>query len=365
MTEKIKVFIIDDSALARHLLTEILESDPQIKVIGTAADPYIAVKKLRKEAPDVITLDIEMPRMDGITFLRKLMSQHPLPVVVISGLTRKSSEMAMKALELGAVEVMHKPHMNDIEGFEEVRIRLIDRIKAASLSRVSRKNQENQKVQKIQHRVIPVVPKFTADVILPPRITVNAPKTTEKIIAIGASTGGTEAIRELLSPLPADMPGMVIVQHMPEVFTKSFAHRLDQLCALSIKEAEHGDAVIRGIVLIAPGNKHMILKRTGNRYRVEIVDGPLVSRHRPAVDVLFRSVARDAGKNSIGIILTGMGDDGARGLLEMKQAGGHTIAQDEKSCVVFGMPKEAIKLDAADKILPLDQISRYIHSFNL
>ena len=359
MTEEIKVFIIDDSALARQLLTKILESDPQIKVIGTAADPYIAAKKLSREAPDVITLDLEMPRMDGLTFLRKLMSQHPLPVVVISSQTKRSSETAMKALEYGAVEVMDKTELENVDRLEEGKIRLIDRVKAASLSNISRK------ASKIQQSLSPIPPKYTADAVLPPIKTAAVPKTTEKVIAIGASTGGTEAIRELLISLPANIPGMVIVQHMPEVFTKSFADRLDQLCALSVKEAEHGDVLLRGRVLIAPGNKHMILKRVGSRYSVEIIGGPLVSRHRPSVDVLFRSVARSAGKNSVGIILTGMGDDGARGLLEMKQAGAYTIAQDEKSCVVFGMPKEAVKLKAVDKTLPIDQISRYILSYNV
>lgn len=359
MAEIIKVFIIEDSALSRQMITEALESDPQIKVIGTAADPYIAAQKLSREAPDVITLDIVMPRMDGITFLRKLMSQHPLPVVVISSLTKKSSETAMKALEYGAVEVMAKPHFFDKQSIEEAKIRLIDRVKAASLTSVSRKvhpthdNRQN---------ILPVKPRFNADAVLPPQKISPAPFTCEKVIAIGASTGGTEAIRQLLSTLPVRTPGIVIVQHMPEVFTRSFADRLNQLCDLSVKEAEPGDVVQRGHVLIAPGNRHMILRRTGSRYTVDIMEGPLVSRHRPSVDVLFRSVARYAGRNSIGVLLTGMGDDGAKGLLEMQQAGAHTIAQDEKSCVVFGMPKEAIKLGAADKVLSLDLISRYMLS---
>lgn len=350
MSGKIKVFIIDDSALMRQMLTEILNSDPQIKVIGSAADPFIAAKKLATEAPDVITLDIEMPRMDGITFLSKLMSQHPLPVVVVSSLTGKGSETAIKALEHGAVEVMQKPDFQEQHGRDELRVRLIDSIKAARISKVSRK---------VQIKSIQVVPKISADAVIAPNQRSSMVKTTEKVIAVGASTGGTEALRAFLTALPADSPGIVIVQHMPEMFTKSFAKRLNELCAITVKEAEQGDSVLRGRALIAPGNKHMLLKRSGARYYVEVADGPLVNRHRPAVDVLFRSTAQFAGKNSIGIIMTGMGDDGARGLLEMREAGAYTIAQDEKSCVVFGMPKEAIKRNAVDKVISLDQIGRH------
>ena len=353
MTSKIKVFIIDDSALMRQMLTEILSSDPQIKVIGSAADPFIAAKKLAAEAPDVITLDIEMPRMDGITFLGKLMSQHPLPVVVISSLTGKGSETAIKALEQGAVEVMPKPDFHCAQSREEGRVRLIDSVKAARLSKVGRR---------IQPKAVQVVPKYTADAVLAPIQRGSMVKTTEKVIAVGASTGGTEALRTFLTALPADSPAVVIVQHMPEMFTKSFAKRLNELCAITVIEAENGDSVIRGRALIAPGNKHMLLRRSGARYYVEVSDGPLVNRHRPSVDVLFRSTAQFAGRNSVGIIMTGMGDDGARGLLEMKQAGAHTIAQDEKSCVVFGMPKEAIKLNAVDKTLPLEMIGSYLLS---
>lgn len=351
MSTKIKVFIIDDSALMRQMLTEILESDPQIKVIGSAADPFIAAKKLAAEAPDVITLDIEMPRMDGITFLGKLMSQHPLPVVVISSLTGKGSETAIKALEQGAVEVMPKPDFHSPASIEETRIRLIDSVKAARVSKVGRK---------VPRKPMEVVPKYSADAVLAPTQPGSMLKTTEKVVAIGASTGGTEALRALLTALPPDAPGIVIVQHMPELFTKSFATRLNQLSRISVKEAENGDSVIRGRALIAPGNKHMVLKRSGARYFVEVVDGPLVNRHRPAVDVLFRSVAKVAGRNSVGVIMTGMGDDGARGLLEMKQAGAYTIAQDEKSCVVFGMPKEAIKLKGVTKVLPLELIGNHV-----
>lgn len=351
MTSKIKVFIIDDSALIRQLLSEILNSDPRIQVIGSAADPFIAAKKLATEVPDVITLDIEMPRMDGITFLGKLMSQHPVPVVVISSLTGKGSETAIKALELGAVEVMQKPNFHNKQSLEEEKVRLIDRVKAARLSKVARK---------IQVKPIQVVQKYSADAVLPPAQRRSLVKTTEKVVAIGASTGGTEALRAFLMAMPADAPGVVIVQHMPELFTKSFAKRLNELCAINVKEAENGDTVLRGRALIAPGNTHMLLRRSGARYYVEVTTGPLVNRHRPSVDVLFRSTAQYAGRNSVGIIMTGMGDDGAKGLLEMKQAGAHTVAQDEKSCVVFGMPKEAIKLNAVDKVLPLEMIAGHV-----
>ncbi|EMR03987.1 protein-glutamate methylesterase/protein-glutamine glutaminase [Cesiribacter andamanensis] len=351
--EKIKVFIIDDSALMRQVLTDLLQADPQLKVIGTAADPFIAAKKLAEEAPDVITLDIEMPRMDGLTFLKKLMAQHPVPVVVISSLTDRGSESALRALEYGAVEVMKKPEELRGQALEEVGIRLIDSIKAARNARIRRRPAGT--VQ--PGTMAPPAPKYSADVIMAPASGRSMLRTTEKVVAVGASTGGTEALRVFLSALPLDAPGILIVQHMPEMFTKSFAKRLNELCRISVKEAEHGDTVIRGRALIAPGNKHMLLKRSGARYFVEVVEGPLVNRHRPSVDVLFRSVATFAGSNSVGVLMTGMGADGAQGLQELKKSGAHTIAQDEKSCVVFGMPKEAIKLGAADKVLSLEQIA--------
>ncbi len=347
---KIKVLIVDDSAIVRQTLAEILSSDPQIEVIGTASDPYIAAKRIQNEVPDVITLDIEMPRMDGLTFLKKIMTQHPIPVVVISSLTDKGSETAMRALEYGAVEIITKPTLSTKQFIEESKIRLCDVVKAASIAKLRKK---------MYPPTVVVQPKYTADVIIP-KVAINETsmiKTTEIVISVGASTGGTEALRVFLEALPVDCPGIVIVQHMPEHFTKSFANRLNDLCKISVKEAENGDTVLRGRALIAPGNKHTLLKRSGARYYVEVKDGPLVNRHRPSVDVLFRSTARYAGKNAIGVIMTGMGDDGARGLLEMKEAGARTIAQDEKSCVVFGMPKEAIKMGAADKVLPLDQIA--------
>ncbi|RPJ79297.1 MAG: chemotaxis response regulator protein-glutamate methylesterase, partial [Deltaproteobacteria bacterium] len=344
--DKIKVLIIDDSAMVRQTLETILSSDRQIEVIGTAADPYIAAKKMQEIAPDVITLDIEMPRMDGITFLQKIMSQHPIPVVICSSLAEELSQTTLKALEFGAVEIIQKPKLGTKKFFEESQILICDIVKAAAAvipKRIA------------VHR--PVAKKLTADAVLSMPKTNAMIKTTEKVVAVGASTGGTEALREFLQVLPPDAPGIVIVQHMPENFTKAFSKRLDGLCQISVKEASDNDTVLRGQALIAPGNDHMLLKRSGARYYVEVKKGPLVSRHRPSVDVLFRSAARYAGSNAVGIIMTGMGDDGARGMLEMKEAGAFNIAQDEASCVVFGMPKEAIKLGGVDKILPLDKIA--------
>lgn len=359
MEKKIRVLIVDDSAVVRQSLTSILESDPDIEVMGTAADPIIAVKKIMKEIPDVITLDIEMPRMDGLTFLRKIMSQHPIPVVVISSLTTEGTEVAMKALEYGATEIIGKPSMNAAEFINESKIFLCDAVKAAAQSKLSRRKIVTTATVTKQATVNP---KYSADVILDKPTGNTSVIETDKIIVLGASTGGTEAIRQFLKVLPDNMPGIAIVQHMPEGFTASFANSLNNITGLRVKEAVNGDKLDTGTVLIAPGNKHMLLKRVGRDYFVEVKEGPLVNRHRPAVDVLFRSAARYAGKNAIGIIMTGMGNDGARGLLELKESGAFTIAQDEASCVVFGMPKEAIKLDAADKILPLDKIAPFLVS---
>jgi two-component system chemotaxis response regulator CheB len=341
--------VVDDSASVRQTLKEVLESDPGIAVIATAADPYIAVERIKQEVPDVITLDVEMPRMDGITFLDKLMSQCPVPVVICSTLTEKGSATALAALEMGAVEIITKPKLGTRQYLEESRIRICDAVKSAAQVRV--------KAHRAAAAPIRVSPKLTADAMLARSASHAMIQTTGKVVAVGASTGGTEALRQLLEALPADAPGIVIVQHMPEKFTASFAERLNQLCRITVKEAAEGDSVVRGQALIAPGNKHLLLKRSGARYYVEVRDGPLVSRHRPSVDVLFRSTARYAGKNAIGIIMTGMGDDGARGLLELKQAGAFTIAQDEASSVVFGMPAEAIKLGGVDSVLPLHMIS--------
>ena len=350
MEKKIKVLIVDDSALVRQTLSYIMESDPDIEIMGTASDPYFAATKIAKEVPDVITLDIEMPRMDGLTFLKKIMTQHPIPVVVISSLTSQGTETGLRALEYGAVEIITKPQMDTKQFIENSKIRICDAVKAASLSKIKRR---------VISDSIKVEPKYSADVIIPQVNTTSMIKTTDVVVAVGASTGGTEALKVFLEALPHDAPGIVIVQHMPEKFTKSFSDRLNETCKITVKEAEDGDSVLNGRALIAPGNYHMLLKRSGAKYYVEVKEGPLVNRHRPAVDVLFRSTARYAGKNAIGIILTGMGDDGAKGLLEMKTAGAKTIAQNEESCVVFGMPKEAIKLGAADKIMHLDEIAGY------
>ncbi|MBL9166632.1 MAG: chemotaxis response regulator protein-glutamate methylesterase [Verrucomicrobiales bacterium] len=346
---KIRVLVVDDSATVRQSLKEILETDPSIAVMATASDPYMAVERIREEVPDVITLDVEMPRMDGITFLQRIMSQHPIPVVICSTLTEKGSETAIAALEKGAVDIITKPKLGTKQFFQESCVHICDVVKSAALVRVRERRAAAPALQ--------VQPKLSADSVIAKATSQAMIQTTEKIVAIGASTGGTEALREFLQALPADSPGIVIVQHMPEKFTASFAARLNELCAVTVKEAADGDSVIRGQVLIAPGNKHTLLKRSGARYFVEVKDGPLVSRHRPSVDVLFRSAARYAGKNCVGVIMTGMGDDGARGMQEMKEAGALNIAQDEASCVVFGMPAEAIKHGGVSKVLPLSTIA--------
>ncbi len=356
MKKKIRVLVVDDSAVVRQALTEIFNSDRSIEVMATASDPYIAAKKMQKEVPDVITLDIEMPRMDGLTFLRKIMTQHPIPVVIISSLSQKGSETALKALEYGAVEIISKPSLHTKQFVEESKIRFCDIVKAAAIAKTKKRRLVRaSQMPKVQ-------PKLSADVIIPKVSSRSMIKTTEMVIAVGASTGGTEALRIFLEAMPVDSPGIVIVQHMPEVFTRSFANRLNEICRISVKEAANGDTVLRGRALIAPGNHHMLLKRSGAKYYVEVKQGPLVNRHRPSVDVLFRSTARYAGKNALGVIMTGMGDDGARGLLEMKDVGAKTVAQDEKSCVVFGMPKEAIKLDAVTKVLSLEQIAAWVQN---
>ena len=354
MDKKIQVLVVDDSAVVRQSLTAILESDPQIEVMGTAADPLIAVKKIMKQIPDVITLHIEMPRMNGLTFLRKIMSQHPIPVVVISSLTQEGTEVAMKALEYGASEIIGKPAMNAAQFFHDSKITICDAVKAASQAKLSR-----LKISSPPQATV-VKPKYSADIMLERGSLLSRIADTEKIIVLGASTGGTEAIRLLLKSLPPRMPGIAIVQHMPEGFTRSFANSLNNNSELEVKEAEDGDRLYQGRVLIAPGNYHMLLKRIGKEYSVEVKKGPLVNRHRPSVDVLFRSAARYAGQNATGILLTGMGADGAKGLLELKEAGALTVAQDQASSVVYGMPKEAAKLGAASEILGIDELAPYL-----
>lgn len=351
MQNKIKVLVVDDSAVVRQVMKEILETDPSIEVIDTAGDPFIAAEKIQKELPDVITLDVEMPRMDGITFLQKIMTQHPIPVVMCSSLTEEGAETTLRALEYGAVDIITKPKIGIQQFIEESRIRICDSVKAAAMAKVVS--------IPVKHSIRPTA-KLTADAILPKPKNNAMLRTTEKIVVVGASTGGTEALRKFLEDMPQDSPGIVIVQHMPENFTKAFASRLNGLCDIEVKEAENNDSILRGRALIAPGNKHILVKRSGARYYVEIKEGPLVSRHRPSVDVLFRSAAQFAGSNAVGVIMTGMGDDGARGMLEMKESGAYNIAQDEKSCIVFGMPNEAIKLGAVDKILHLDMITEAV-----
>ena len=331
----IKVLIVDDSAVVRKILSSELQKDPAIDVVGTAQDPYIARDKIVELHPDVITLDIEMPRMDGISFLRRLMAHYPIPAIVVSSLSPQGSRVAVEALAAGAVEVMCKPGESYMVG--DMARELVEKIKIAASVQVK--------------RIVPVSANAATT-----RDSLAMTKTTNKVVAIGASTGGTQALEALLRRLPANSPAIVIVQHMPENFTKAFADRLDSVCQIEVRDAVNGDAVVRGRALVAPGNHHLLLNRSGANYFVQVKQGPSVNRHRPSVDVLFKSVAKFAGANAVGVILTGMGADGAAGMLEMKNSGAHTIAQDEASCVVFGMPKEAINLGGANIVLPLDNI---------
>ena len=336
----VKVLIVDDSAVIRNIFTKELSYDPEIEVVGTAPDPYVARDLIVKLKPDVITLDIEMPRMDGLTFLRKLMKHYPIPIIVVSSLTSKGGDLALEALNEGAVEVMCKP--GDAYMVGDMALTLTEKIKAAA--KVNLKDTLHKNISTDSNS----------------KKKLSLSKATNKVVAIGASTGGTQAIESILKSMPVNAPGIVIVQHMPERFTKSFADRLDTICDIQVKEAEDSDRIISGRAIIAPGNMHMLLKRSGSTYYVEIKNGPLVKRQRPAVEVLFNSVAKYAGNNAIGVILTGMGSDGSSGLLKMKESGAQTLAQDEKSSVVFGMPREAIKLGAANKIVSLDDMPREI-----
>ena len=350
MKKSIKVLVIDDSALVRQTLSEIINSDRELRVIGTAGDPYFAASKIREEIPDVITLDVEMPRMDGLTFLKSLMAQYPIPVVIISSLTQSGSHLALRALELGAVEIVAKSEIrNTKEHLEESSMRINDAIKAAYMVPMKRKsiNKPAPEFQRLE--------KKTKSTIY---------KTTDKVIAIGASTGGTEALRFILKNIRPDLPGILITQHMPAGFTKSFADHLNNECEVTVKEASDGERVMRGHAYIAQGGRHMELYRSGAQYFIKVRDGQLVNRHKPSVDVLFDSVARHAGQNAMGIIMTGMGHDGASGLLAMKNAGAHTIAQDEASSIVYGMPREAVAINAANQIMSLtDMPSKLISYF--
>ncbi len=339
MESNIKVLVVDDSAIVRKVFTEELSKEEGIEVVGSAPDPYVARDKIVRLKPDVITLDIEMPRMDGITFLKKLMKYYPIPVIIVSSLTHKGSKLALEALSIGALEVISKPSTSYSVG--DMSVQLADKIRAVHRVRVVQKRPQAEGT--------PSRAKLSAGALA---------DTTNKIIAIGASTGGTEALKTVLTSMPANTPGILVVQHMPAQFTTSFAERLDSLCEIEVKEAQDGDSVTNGRALIAPGNFHMLLKRSGARYYATVKKGPLVHHQRPSADVLFKSVAQCAGSNALGIILTGMGADGAAGLLDMKNAGAKTIAQDEKSCIVFGMPKEAIKIGAVDKIITLNAIAQ-------
>lgn len=351
----IKVLVVDDSAVVRQVVTALLNAAPGIQVTAAVADPLLAIERLKQQWPDVIVLDIEMPRMDGITFLRKIMQERPTPVVICSTLTEKGAKTTLEALAAGAVAIVNKPKLGLKQFLADASDDLVATVRAASQANVRR----------IALRADGAVPttaaKHTADVILAPNDGPRAmTQTTERVVAIGTSTGGTQALEEVLTALPRVCPGIVIVQHMPEKFTAAFAARLDGICRIQVKEAETNDRVVPGRALIAPGGRHLLLKRSGAQYFVEVVDGPLVNRHRPSVDVMFRSVAKSAGANALGIIMTGMGDDGAAGLLEMRNAGAHTVAQDEASCVVFGMPKEAIKRGGVEKTLPLGAVAQEI-----
>lgn len=343
--QKIRVLVIDDSALIRSVLKEIINRENDMECVGAAPDPLAARELIKALNPDVLTLDVEMPKMDGLDFLQRLMRLRPMPVLMISTLTERGSNITFRALELGAVDFVAKPKLDIARGMEEYAIEITDKIRAVAQAQVRKKI-----IEPLIHE------KFSVDAILPS--TKGRYSSTEKLIVIGASTGGTEAIKEVLNKLPADAPGVLVTQHMPEHFTKSFADRLNSLCRISVKEAEHNERILPGYAYIAPGNSHLLIKRSGARYMVELNQGPLVNRHRPSVDVLFRSAANVAGANALGIILTGMGKDGVQGMLEMKQAGSFTIAQDEASCVVFGMPKEAIAAGGVREVLPLQNIAR-------
>ena len=351
----INVLVVDDSATVRQVMADLLKKDPEIRVVGTASDPLFAMEHMKKQWPDVVTLDVEMPRMDGISFLKHLMSTHPTPVVICSSLTEKGAETTMQALAAGAVSIVTKPQLGVKKFLEDSSSQLIEAVKAAAHANITC-------LKGGAAPAAPVAHKLTADAVLSVSTHAMA-QTTDRLVAIGTSTGGTQALEVVLTGIPRVCPGIVIVHHMPEKFTAAFAERLNSICQIEVLEAKTGDRVIPGRALIAPGGRHMMLKRSGAQYHVEVVDGPLVNRHRPSVDVLFRSVAKFAGRNALGIIMTGMGDDGAAGLLEMRQAGARTVGQNEATCVVYGMPKEAMKRGATERETPLTAISQEILAF--
>ena len=358
MSEKIKVMLVDDSAVVRQVLAAVLARDPELEVIATAADPLFAMNKMNQNWPDVVVLDVEMPRMDGITFLKQVMAVRPTPVVICSTLTEKGAATSVQAMSAGAVAIVTKPKQGLRDFLASDAGDLVQTVKEAAAADMRRLRASipsvPSPVQELQK------PLTAADIR--EKATAMA-VTTDKLVAIGTSTGGTQALELVLSALPADAPGIVIVQHMPEKFTAAFSERLNKICQIEVREAAHGDRVLDGLALVAPGGKHMQLRRNGAQYQVDIFDGPPVNRHKPSVDVLFRSVAKHAGANALGVIMTGMGDDGALGLLEMHQAGAETLAQDEKTCVVYGMPKEAVKHGAVDRIVPLQEIAGLISQY--
>lgn len=347
--KKIRVIVVDDSALIRQLLSEILNSDAELEVVATAADPYQARDKIKKFNPDVLTLDVEMPRMDGITFLRNLMRLRPMPVVMVSTLTEQGAQVTLEALELGAFDFVEKPKLDIANTFSDYTQEIISKVKAAA--NMPRSMLERKPINKVEGRL-------TADAVLAREIPkASRLKTTEKIVAIGASTGGTEAIKEVLCALPATAPGIVVTQHIPAAFSAAFAKRIDSQALLQVRQAQDGEQILPGHAYIAPGDRHLLVERSGARYYCRLHDGPAVSRHKPSVDVLFRSVAQNVGPNAIGILLTGMGDDGAQGMLEMKEVGAQNLVQDEKTCVVWGMPGAAFKIGAAERLLPIHKIA--------
>ncbi|MDY0012062.1 MAG: chemotaxis response regulator protein-glutamate methylesterase [Rhodocyclaceae bacterium] len=357
--QKIKVMLIDDSAVVRQVNKETLEREPDIQVIGAAMDPLYALERMKADWPDVMVVDIEMPRMDGLTFLKKIMAEHPTPVVICSSLAEKGAAMTMEALAAGAVAIITKPKMGVKQFLQDSANDLVAAVRSAA-----RANVRHLRLSMGPRPAAPP-PRLSADALLAAQTAGDRAMatTTDKVVAIGTSTGGTQALEAVLTRLPAVCPGIVIVQHMPEKFTALFAERLNGLCALAVKEAADGDRVLSGRALIAPGGRHMQLRRSGAQYYVEVSEGPLVNRHKPSVDVLFRSVARVAGANALGVIMTGMGDDGARGMKEMHEAGARTVAEDESTCVVFGMPKVAIDLGGVDRIVPLHRIPEEVAAF--
>jgi two-component system chemotaxis response regulator CheB len=359
MSNRIKVLVVDDSALVRQVVCQALATDPDIEVMGAASDPIFAIQKMKTDWPDVLVIDIEMPRMDGITFLKKIMAERPTPVVVCSSLAEEGAQATFEALSAGAVSIITKPKIGLKSFLEDSSNDIVQAVRSAARANMRAVRSVSQALA----NTASVPAKLTADAMLSPATHRALVRTTDQVVAIGTSTGGTQALEAVLTSLPATCVGIVIVQHMPEKFTAMFAERLNSLCKIEVREARNGDRVIPGLALIAPGGRHMMLKRNGAQYVVEVADGPVVNRHKPSVDVLFRSAAKYAGANALGIIMTGMGDDGARGMKEMHESGAKTIAQNEASCVVFGMPKEAIKLEAVDQIISLEQIPAAIVSY--